>query len=164
MLNTGALSKKTAQVVNIKTFRNAEKYDVTFLSMLIIASHKLYFDVLYSSATMTDYAPRDTTSTNANGVTVEDSFERDLKEMLSDGPNLDDLSSTVQTGNVQSMDFGTGQSRAHVPPSSLSGNSAMGSYGSSPSGPGKSFKFFFQFLHMSGQCSSSAFQTCFTCR
>ena len=89
---------------------------------------------------MTDYAPRDTTSTNANGVTVEDSFERDLKEMLSDGPNLDDLSSTVQTGNVQSMDFGTGQSRAHVPPSSLSGNSAMGSYGSSLSGPGKSFK------------------------
>ena len=38
----------------------------------------------------------------ANGPTVgedDDTFERDLKEMLKDGPSLNDLSSTVQGGN-----------------------------------------------------------------
>ena len=38
----------------------------------------------------------------SNGPATEvedDTFERDLKEMLKDGPSLNDLSSTVQGGN-----------------------------------------------------------------
>ena len=83
---------------------------------------------------MTDYSPQVNSSTSANGVTVEDSFERDLKDMLSDGPTLGDLSSTVQTGNTQSMDYSSGISRAHAPPSTLSSQSA---YGASLPGAGK---------------------------
>ena len=33
-------------------------------------------------------------------VVDEDTFERDLKEMLNDGPSLNDLSSTVQGGMI----------------------------------------------------------------
>ena len=51
----------------------------------------------------------------------DDAFERDLKEMLKDGPSLGDLSSTVQTGNTNpaSVDLGTGMPRSYPPPSSL---------------------------------------------
>ena len=39
-----------------------------------------------------------------NGVPMdEDEFERNLKEILDDGPNLNDLSSTVQSGTPQKM-------------------------------------------------------------
>ena len=38
----------------------------------------------------------------------DDTFERDLKEMLKDGPSLNDLSSTVQGGNLNEASHQTG--------------------------------------------------------
>lgn len=37
----------------------------------------------------------------ANGARGDDTFEQDLQEILEDGPNLNDLSSTVQSGSPQ---------------------------------------------------------------
>lgn len=36
-----------------------------------------------------------------NGARGDDTFEQDLQEILEDGPNLNDLSSTVQSGSPQ---------------------------------------------------------------
>ena len=52
----------------------------------------------------------------------EDLFERDLKEMLKDGPNLNDLSSTVQGGGVSVGGGGGGthsSTAAHSIPRSM---------------------------------------------
>ena len=67
----------------------------------------------------------------ANGPTVgedDDTFERDLKEMLKDGPSLNDLSSTVQGGNPVGPGAGqppaTGTRSGPAAPSSLPGTGA----------------------------------------
>ncbi len=51
-----------------------------------------------------------------NGPSTEgDTFERDLKEMLKDAPNLNDLSSTVQAGSIKTDG---GKPQAYIRPDS----------------------------------------------
>ena len=66
----------------------------------------------------------------AGGQREDDNFERDLQEMLDDGPSLNDLGSTVTGGTPSAMstsystsfadqripdDSGAGQSQARIP-------------------------------------------------
>lgn len=59
----------------------------------------------------------------ANGGGSEDTFEQDLKDILEDGPDLNDMSNTVQSGSPQKI----------ISTSAYGGSTAgsMGNFGSS---------------------------------
>ena len=80
-------------------------------------------------------ADRPTTLAATNGIAMEeDTFERDLKEMLQDEPGIGDYSSTLQLGATHStanVDLGSGVQRPL--PSSVSTTSVPRGF-TSPSG------------------------------
>ena len=72
---------------------------------------------LYFQFNMTDAASH-IPATSPSMAREDDNFERDLKEMLKEGPVLGDMSNTVQSGQI---DLGQPRSipRQPAPPSSL---------------------------------------------
>ena len=81
-------------------------------------------------------ADRPTTLAATNGIALEeeDTFERDLKEMLQDGPAINDYNSTLQLGSTHSaanVDLGSGVQRSV--PTSLSATAVPRSF-TSPNG------------------------------
>ena len=72
--------------------------------------------------------PNTLNGTHGLGLEEDDMFERDLKEMLQDGPTLNDVGSSLQLGNTHLGDLGTGMSRS-VPSNSPS-NTVPRSYSS----------------------------------
>lgn len=78
---------------------------------------------IYSSAIMAD----STIPPSLNGMPMDDEeFERNLKEIMDDGPDLNDMSSTVQSGSPQKPVSQTAQSLPSTPGSGSPAMSAQG--------------------------------------